>query len=238
MTSLRIHLLGNPVFDLSGEPVEDFVSEKAVALLGYLVVQFGSQAREKLADLLWGDMPAARAKANLRMAIYNLQRLFPGYLQATRLKVAFNHELDYWLDVEQFERRLAKGPQLLSRPIEQFDSALSLYRGEFMRGISLSGSPELDEWLLLERERYRQLALQGFQNYAARLMASGQYSQAIKALQELLRLEPWQESAHRQLMLAQARGGNYSAALAQYEVCRQLLADELSVEPMPETVYL
>jgi predicted ATPase len=54
----------------------------------------------------------------------------------------------------------------------------------------------------------------------------------------LLQLEPWQESAHQQLMLALARRGDYTAALAQYETCRRLLAEELGVKPMPETTRL
>jgi predicted ATPase/DNA-binding SARP family transcriptional activator len=246
--TLKLHLLGRPLIELNGEPVDGFVSEKALALLGYLAVQAvanpdgfaagSSLAREKLAGLFWGDMPAERARANLRMAIYNLQQLLPGCLQVTRLNVAFNRARDYWLDVEQFERQLATGSHSLPHPIEPLKLTLTLYRGEFMQGIYPGGSPELEEWLLVERERLRQLALEGFQSYAAELMGAGQYAQAAQALQQLLRLEPWQESAHQQLMLALARSGDYTAALAQYETCRRLLAEELNVEPMPETTRL
>jgi DNA-binding SARP family transcriptional activator len=246
--ALKLHLLGHPLIELNGEPVDGFVSEKAVALLGYLAVQAaakpdgfaagGSLARERLAGLFWGDMPTGRAKANLRMAIYNLQQLLPGFLQVTRLNVAFNRAMDYWLDVEQFEKQLAAGPHSIPHPIEPLKLTLALYRGEFMQGIYPGGSPELEEWLLVERERLRQLALEGFQRYAAGLMDAGQYAQAARALRRLLRLEPWQESAHQQLMLALARSGDYTAALAQYETCRRLLAEELSVEPMLETTRL
>ncbi len=234
--TLKLHLLGHPLIELGGEPVNGFVSEKALVLLGYLALQQGSLARERLAGLFWGDMPGKRAKANLRMAIYNLQQLFPGRLQATRLSVAFNRQQDYWLDVEQFERLLAAESH--PRPIEQLNLALSLYRGEFMEGTYLDGSPELEEWLLVERERLRQLALEGLQRYAGRLMGARQYAQAARTLRQLLRLEPWQESAHQQLMLALARGGDYTAALEQYETIRHLLAKELNVEPMPETSRL
>jgi predicted ATPase/DNA-binding SARP family transcriptional activator/Tfp pilus assembly protein PilF len=246
--ALNLYLLGRPLIELGGEPVDGFVSEKVLMLLGYLAVQAaakpggfaaeGSLARERLAGLFWGDMPDRRAKANLRMAVYNLQQLLPGYLQAARLSVAFNRQSDYWLDVEQFEILLAADPQSSPHSIQQLEVALALYRGEFMQGIHLGSSTELEEWLLVERERLRQLALEGFQRYAAALMDSGQYIQAVQALRRLLRLEPWQESAHQQLMLALARSGDYTAALAQYEACRRLLADELSVDPMPETTQL
>jgi predicted ATPase/DNA-binding SARP family transcriptional activator len=236
--TLKLHLLGRPLIELGGETVDGFISEKALALLAYLAVQRSSLARERLAGLFWGAMPEERARANLRMAVYNLQQLLPERLQATRLSMAFNRQSAYWLDLEQFESQLAIDPQLLPHPIETLKRALSLYRGEFMQGISLDGSPELEEWLLLERERLRQLALEGFQRYAGVLMDVGQYAPAAQALRQLLRLEPWQESAHQQLMLALARGGDYTAALAQYETCRRLLEEELSVEPMPETTRL
>lgn len=90
----------------------------------------------------------------------------------------------------------------------------------------------------MERERLRQLALEGLQRYARELIGARQYAQAVQALRRLLRLEPWQESAHQQLMLALARGGDYTAALEQYETIRRLLAKELNVEPMPETTRL
>lgn len=236
--TLKLHLLGRPLIELGSEPVDGFVSEKALALLGYLALQRGNLARERLAGLFWGDMPGKRARANLRMAVYNLQQLLPGRLQATRLSVAFNRQPDYWLDVEQFESQLADDSHPLPHPIETLKSALSLYRGEFMQGIYPNSSPELEEWLLVERERLRQIALEGCQRYANILMDAGQYASAVGALRRLLQMEPWQEAAHRQLMLALARGGDYTAALAQYEVCRRLLAEELSVEPMPETTRL
>jgi predicted ATPase/DNA-binding SARP family transcriptional activator/uncharacterized protein HemY len=236
--NLKLHLLGRPLIELGGETVDGFVSEKALALLAYLAMQRGSLARERLAGLFWGDMPGERARANLRMAVYNLQQLLPERLQATRLSVAFDHQSSYWLDVEQFENQLATDFQFLPYPTKTLKRVLSLYRGEFMQGIYLDGSPELEEWLLAERERLRQLALEGFQRYAGVLMDAGQYASAVGALRQLLRLEPWQEAAHQQLMLALARRGDYTAALAQYETCRRLLEAELSVEPMPETTRL
>ena len=53
-----------------------------------------------------------------------------------------------------------------------------------------------------------------------------------------LQLEPWDEQAHRQVMQALALQGQRSAALAQYEACRKALAEELGVEPEPETTRL
>jgi DNA-binding SARP family transcriptional activator len=77
---LRLTLLGRPQITLNDNLITDFVSDKALVLLCYLAVQGQPFSRESLAALLWGEMPDDRAKANLRMALYNLQKLVPGYL--------------------------------------------------------------------------------------------------------------------------------------------------------------
>ena len=46
------------------------------------------------------------------------------------------------------------------------------------------------------------------------------------------------ESAHRQTMRLLAQSGQRDAALAQYQACRRLLAEELAAKPSRETVSL
>jgi DNA-binding SARP family transcriptional activator len=53
----------------------------------------------------------------------------------------------------------------------------------------------------------------------------------IEYAARLLSLDPWRETAHRQLMILLARNGQRSAALAQYETCRQVIDEEFGVEP-------
>ncbi|MDH4135985.1 MAG: AAA family ATPase, partial [Anaerolineae bacterium] len=66
----------------------------------------------------------------------------------------------------------------------------------------------------------------------------GQYEQAQSCAWRQVELEPWDEAAHQQLMRTLALSGQRSAALAQYETCRRLLAEELGVEPGKETTRL
>ena len=47
-------------------PVTGFIYNKALALLAYLAVTGRPHSRDALAGLLWGEMPDAAAKANLR----------------------------------------------------------------------------------------------------------------------------------------------------------------------------
>jgi predicted ATPase/DNA-binding SARP family transcriptional activator len=234
---LELSLLGTVTIRLNGERVGGQVPTKSLALLCYVAVTGQAHSREKLAGLLWGDSPEARAQASLRKALSSLRKLSETTLIITRQTVAFNHDSDYWLDVEAFESALANDdadPETLQAVRE----AVDLYRGEFLEGFSVRQAVAFEEWVLGERERLRQLVLQALHRLSVAFADRGEVATAIEYTNRLLVLEPWQEEAHRQLMTLLARSGKQSAALAQYETCRRILAEELGVEPMPETQAL
>src|SRR3954452_23181866 len=79
------------------------------------------------------------------------------------------------------------------------------------------------------------MAMFALHELAARHLARRTSLAGIETLNQLLTLDPWREEAHRQLMELYARSGQRSAALAQYAICRQVLADELGIAPADET---
>ena len=232
---LGLSLLGAVAITLNGEQVQ--VPAKSQALLYYLAVTGRPYSREKLAGLLWGEKPEHRAKANLRKSLSGLRQSFGNALTITRQSVAFNHASDYWLDVEAFETALAEGEPAWEE-LQPLREAVDLYRGEFLEGFSVRQALGFEEWVLSERERLRQLVILALQRLSEAYAVQGDYDAGIEYTNRLLSLEPWQEQAHRQLMTLLARSGQQSAALAQYETCRRILAEELGVEPLPETQAL
>ena len=78
----------------------------------------------------------------------------------------------------------------------------------------------------------------GCRRWSTTTSAAGREDEGIGAARRLLALEPWREEVHRQLMVLLARGGQRSAALKQFEVCRRVLAEELQTEPDVATVAL
>ncbi len=228
---LRLVYLGGMQVSRGDRPVTGFVSAKAPAALCYLAVTGRVQFRLVLAGLLWGDLPEQDACANLRKVLSNLRDLVGEHLIITPHTVAFNRESAYWLDVEAFLERV---DQETSRQIE----AAELYQGDFLDGFYLRHAPAFEEWVLGQRERLRQAALQVFQALAGHFTDRGEYARAIEYTRRLLTLDPWREEAHRLMMRLLARSGQRSAALAQYEACRRLLRKELGVEPTDETVML
>ncbi len=88
------------------------------------------------------------------------------------------------------------------------------------------------------RERLRDMALDALSRVCAYHEWRESYEQVRKAARRQLELDPWREAAHRQLMRALHLSGERTAALAQYQRCRRILAEELGVEPEEETQAL
>ncbi|HEU4322060.1 MAG TPA: AAA family ATPase [Roseiflexaceae bacterium] len=236
---LRIALLGAPSVSSAGAPLRGFVSAKVQALLFYLAVTRRPHSRSALAALLWGDMPESDARANLRVALANLRQIAGPYLSIGRDQIAFASDAHYWLDVDVFQSRL----RLLDLPAAGHDdqalqTALDLYRGDFLEGFSLRDAPDFEEWALLQREQMRQIALQALHTLAAGAAERGAYSAGIAFANRLLALDPWREETHRQLMLLLALSGQREAALTQYEACHRVLRVELGVAPLEATTAL
>jgi len=239
MTSLEIRLLGGLQIGYGDAPAPHFVSSKAPALLAYLAVSGRPHQRDALAGLLWGEMPDAAAANNLRQALSNLRKLFEPYLLITRDTVAFDPAIPHFLDVEDFTDllRLSEG-QPASQQSGLLRQALALYRADFLEGFYVRDAPDFEDWALVQRVHLRERALHGWETLAQLQLDSGDYSDASEAAGRLLAMDPWREEAHRQRMLALARSGQHSVALAQYQACRKVLRQEFDAEPSAETTAL
>lgn len=232
MARLTLSFLGAFQASIGGEPLS-LRSVRIQALLAYLALEPARpHTREALAALFWPDEPDQAAKQNLRQALYQLRQLLgepaEALLLVTRDTVQLDPAGDYALDVAAFMRAIKQG---------QLREAAELYQGELLEQL-ISGSDSFEEWLVLRREQLHILALDALHQLAEQALAQHDDTQAQQDARRQLALEPWREHAHRQLMLALARGGDRSAALAQYDICRRILADELGVEPERETSAL
>ncbi|MCB8948224.1 MAG: hypothetical protein H6653_09425 [Ardenticatenaceae bacterium] len=234
MTTLEISLLGKPIIHQDGRSLDSLVSRKAEALLCYLAFTGQSHSRQALAGLLWGEMSEEKARRNLRVALSRMRSELEDYLNIQRRTLAFNRERPFKLDITLFETNL----QQKNPTIATLKEATDLYRGPFLDDFNLRDAPDFEEWVRLHQEHYRQMALDGLYRLSVMQTEAHQFSDSIATLNRLLKLEPWMEEAHRQLMLLLAVSGQRSAALAQYETCAALLEEELGVEPTSETIAL
>ena len=209
-------------------------TRKTKALLAYLSLSPGrSHPREKLAALLWGDLPEPQARRCLRQALFSLRRAL-GAASPVLLISGETVGLDpaaIEVDVGEFERLLAEGTA------DARERAVRLYRGELLEGLALR-EPPFEEWLLAERDRLRELALGGLASLLEHQRTAGATEAAVQTALRLLALDPLQEPVHRMVMRLYVELGRRGAALRQYQLCVGALQRELGVEPEPATSQL
>ena len=104
-----------------------------------------------------------------------------------------------------------------------------------MAGYFLRDARGFDAWQTRQREYAHQLVREAREQLIEQYTRAGDGRGAIEQARALLALDPLGEAAARRLMELLAQHGRRSEALQQYERTRQLLDDELAVEPAPET---
>ena len=170
--------------------------------------------------------------AALRLLLSRIRRqVSPALLLTADNTVQFDANAA-WVDYHDFTQALASN--LTTQETEAIATAISLYRGEFLEGLTLADAPEFELWLLGQRAHARQLYENGLQELIRRHIRQHHYPEALQCAQQLLQSNPLLEEAHAHLMWLYAQTGQREAALAQYAKCHDILQQELAVEPTPE----
>lgn len=251
MPHLFVRLLGGLQVLVDGIPVTTFESDKVRALLAYLTVETRPHPRLALADLLWPEMPEGSARHNLSQVLFNLRQVIgdrradPPFLLISREQIGFNLASDQRVDLLHCKTLLDACD---SHPhphrdrcadcAARWQQAVTLYEGDFLHHFFLNDSAPFEEWILLQREQLRRRILTALTHLTTYHEASGDYGRALQSCERLLALDAWHEEAHGQMMRLLAQSGQRSAALAHFDTCRRILADELGVEPAAETKAL
>jgi DNA-binding SARP family transcriptional activator len=249
MPHLSLGVLGSLQFLIADKPVVNLESDKVRALLAYLAVEADRPHRREIpVGLLWPECPEPIAHHNLRQALFNLRlatgdhKAKPPFLLITRDAIQFNRESDYSLDLAQFntyfftcEEHLSHCKEDCSFRAARLEEMVKLYRGEFLQQLILEDSAEFEEWALAQREKMHQRTLEAHSYLANYYELHGDFQAARHHASRQLELDPWREEAHRQMMRVLVLDGDRSAAIAQYDTCKRVLAKEMDVEPSAET---
>jgi predicted ATPase len=244
MATLTLSLLGPFAAFLDERPLTKFTTNRVQALLIYLGVEAVTTPvrRDTLMGILWPDLPQESAQTNLRQTLYRLRKTIPEltqrdgensvpFLLADRQTVQINPNGRFHLDVHQFT-------DLLKSDESHWPEAITLYRDNFLTDFYLSDSAPFEEWAAAQRSTLLRQALDALDTLTARGLEAGELDTAETYARCQLELDNLRESAHRQLMEILVRNGRRRAALTHYETCRQLLRDELDIEPTLETQKL
>jgi DNA-binding SARP family transcriptional activator len=216
----RLTLLG--AFDLSvgGESITLPMNGQRV--LVFLALHGRSLLRPFVAGSLWLDSPEDRAAGSLRSALWRLNRRHR-FIETNgeRLHLAADVAVDVDAASAQAHRLLDPAESECPSP----------------HGLLLSRDllPDwYDDWVAVERERFRQLRVHALERLCDRLVEANRFGEAIEAGLAAMKSEPLRESAHRALVRAHLAEGNRNEALTQYRRFRTLLNDELGLEPSLE----
>ena len=235
MSQVKINLLGGFQLWIEGDPAPvNLRTRKARALLAYLAMNPGRrEPRETLADLLWGNRGQEQSRHSLRQMLVDLRRSLPEPASSAFHDGDELYLDDAWVDVDalRFETLVSGASE------EQLIDASELYRGEFLRGLTIR-EEAFEDWGSAQRSRLHELAVECLSRLVSIQAEKGERELGIQVALRLLSIDPLDESAHRWLMKLYADLGRRDAALKQYEECRSLLDRELGIEPDDETTNL
>ena len=242
---LRISTLGPFTIQRDEEeiPTSAWGSQQTRTILKVLLTRRNHViSADQLVDILWPNDDPDTARNRLHVRISQLRRaLDPGnpsaYVLTHKGGYRFNPEADCWIDTVEFEARAQWGRQCqecenLPEAITSYETACALYRGDFLE------EDLYEDWTLAERERLRERFLMVLTELAECYARQGRYRRAIALCRRVLAVDACRETVYARLMLYHYHAGEQSQALRMYEHCCQTLADEMGVEPLPQTTAL
>ncbi|MGD8244911.1 MAG: AAA family ATPase [Anaerolineae bacterium] len=201
------------------------------ALLYRLAAELEPIPREHLCFLFWADAPEPEARRQLTNLLTHLRR----ELHAPDLLLSFGDRVG--LDPCRVSSDVVAFRHLASSDgeIEALRQAVDLYRGPFLAGFSLPGSPEFEVWALEQKGDCERLFLEVLLGLIEGHTGRQEHDTAIAYARRYLDTDELAEDVHRRLIGLYAATGNRSAALTQFERCAAILERELGVRPLPET---
>ncbi len=215
---LRARVLGAFEVELDGVVIDTPVSQRPWTLFAYLALAPRAVPRAELAARFWPDVLDQSARASLRSALWALRRQLGERLLVERERVSLRDEQGVWVDVREFER-LAESDPL---------RALELCRGELVEGID-------DDWALSARERHRERVIGLLEQLASATEERGELRRAIELTRRQVERDPFDEEAHRRLIMRLDSAGDRAAAILTYRTLAERLRRELGVAPSART---
>jgi DNA-binding SARP family transcriptional activator len=232
---IEIRLLGEFSAKSGGIEIKG-LSTRHQSLIAFLALHPATAIqRSEAAFKLWMDSKEAQALTNLRKALHQIRNILPSgnFIKADtktlQLILSQNDQFDVLAFLTQVD--IAEQAQASNdRDAEQtaLEAATVLYNGDLLPSC-------YDEWIMPERERLRNLFIQGMDRLITLLEERQYYRDAIKGALRLLQTDNLRETTYRTLIRLHALNDDRAAALNVYHTCVRVLSEELGVEPDEST---
>ena len=246
---LRVYTLGQfrLVADARDLDWRAWPRKQAVTLLRILVSHRGRPVhRDALLEALWPDVDPEAGLKRLKVVVHALRRgLEPkesgsngsSYIVTEGEGYCLPVGAHLWVDADRFQELAQRAQEAIANGLRQeamanCEDAMAVYQGDYLEEELYS------DWVASPRERLQELYLTLLFKAASLYTEAGLLEQAVETCQKAIAIDPCRESVHRLLMQSLWKAGRRAEALRQFNLCRQALRQELSVDPMPETLAL
>jgi SARP family transcriptional regulator, regulator of embCAB operon len=228
-----VQLCGTFAVELRGRDVTaDLPGRQGRALFAYLALAHGHPVpRRTLVDALWADSPPVSAAGALAALLSKLRTVVGPDVLRGRTDLALVLPEPAQIDVEAAFAALHSAESAL-RAGNWRRAWFASLGAQFVARRPLL--PEVTApWADVWRRRLADVRVGGLECYAAACLELGgsELPGAERAARELVDLAPLRETGHLLLMRAMAAAGNTAEALAVYARLREVLRDELGVDP-------
>ncbi|OGO58785.1 MAG: hypothetical protein A2V85_11560 [Chloroflexi bacterium RBG_16_72_14] len=216
--TLQVRLIDGFELRVDGSPIE--LPPSAQRLVAYIGLSGRPVLRPRVAGILWLETSDRQALGNLRSVLWRLRRSGLALIETAGEQLSLRS--DVHVDVRrhmQLARQLTSGSGVPDMAVLELEQG-----GELL--------PDwYDDWVLVERERYRQLRLHALERLCVELTTAGSYARAVDVGLLAVAEEPLRESGHRALIKVHLAEGNVGEALRQYRAYTRAIHDELGLEP-------
>jgi DNA-binding SARP family transcriptional activator len=209
-------------FELRTAGMSPSVPHTSQRLLAYLALNDGPLLRTQVAGTLWSDADGeCRAAASLRTALWRLRRASPSAVVARgdHLELSAQVRVDVDELIQLAHRATGRSVAQDQRTVRALHQMGELLPGWF------------EDWVLIERERLRQLRLHALESACTQSIGARAFSSAVELGLAAVAMEPLRESAHVALARAFLAEGNRSEAVLDFRRFRELLEGELGIRP-------
>ncbi len=209
-----------PDFDLRAGDTHLAVAPTSQRLLVFVALHRRRLQRRYVSGAVWPEATDAHAQASLRSALWRLPTIDGRPLLASSAThIWIQPELDVDLHHAEEEARL-----LIHGDREQRMEDLDLLSDDLLR-------EWCEDWVIVERERFRQLRLHALERACELFICSRQYSLALEVALTAVAGEPLRESANRLVVRVHLAEGNVAEAMRHYRGYADQLKHELGAEP-------
>jgi DNA-binding SARP family transcriptional activator len=235
---LRVSTLGGTLVESAeGSIGGAWLDQRTGQLLKYLLAERRRTVTvDEIGESIWPDADYA-VGTSVRYYVHALRRRLEPE-RGTREPSAFivarggGYALDpgrVSVDADEFEARVRAGMGLAKHDppagAAEIEQGVDLYRGEFLAELPYA------EWALPERHRLHELACAGLQLLADMHVQAGETDAAVRALERVTTLQPFDEGMHRRLMELDIERGHHSDAVRRYTALRARLRRMFGHDP-------